>query len=167
LAACGPNHRELRIEQRQIDHLPLPAVHFDFPQRDHHRTGAVETRVGIRHVHRRQHRLAIGEAVQRREARHAFDQRAETGPAVVRTVLPPARDAHDHEPGIAFEQGLRREAHFLQRAGTEAFDEHLRAWYQLQQEFARFRLAQFEPEAFLVARIELPVDRHTVRLPVA
>jgi hypothetical protein len=60
---------EERIEERQVDHLAEAAVHFDLAQRDHHARRAVEAGVRIGHVHRRQHRLAVGEAVERREAR--------------------------------------------------------------------------------------------------
>src|SRR5207244_1747868 len=78
-----PEHREERIEERQVDHLALAAVHLDFTQRDEHSGYAVEPGVRIGHVDRWQHRLAIGKAVEGGEARDALDQRAEArAPAI-------------------------------------------------------------------------------------
>jgi hypothetical protein len=99
-----PEHGEHGVEQRQIDHLAAPAVLLDFAQGDHRGGRAVEPGHGIREVHRRQHRLAVGETVERSESRHAFNQRAEAGAPLVRPVLAPAGNAHHDELRIQLVQ---------------------------------------------------------------
>src|SRR5687767_1402080 len=91
-----PERREQRVEQRHVDDLAA-AGQLGRAQRDQRGRGAVESRDGVGEVHRRQHGLAVAEAVHRRKARHAFDQRAEAGPAPVRPILAPAGDAHHHQ----------------------------------------------------------------------
>ena len=99
------------VEERQVDHLPLPRG-FRVAQRDHRRSGAVEAGVAVRHVHGRQHRLAVGEAGLRGEAGIALHEGAEAGLVPERAVLPPAADAHHHQARIGFQQ----------RGGIEVFD---------------------------------------------
>ena len=73
----GGDEREQRVEQRQIDDLPLAALDLDPAQRDHHREGAVEPGDHVGERGRRQYRLAVGKTGARGIARHALDQRAE------------------------------------------------------------------------------------------
>ena len=109
-------HREQRIEQRQVHHLALAAVHLDLAQRHHHRAVAVERGHGVGEIHRRQHRLAVAEAVHRGEAAIAFDQGAEARLVAIAAVLAPARDAHDDQLGIDLVQLGRRQPHVLEHA---------------------------------------------------
>ena len=90
-------HREDRIEQRQVDHLARAAALLDLAQRDQHGVRAVKSRHHVGERERRQHRRAVGEAVLRRKARHALDQAAEAGLVAIGPVLPPARHAHDDQ----------------------------------------------------------------------
>jgi hypothetical protein len=160
-------HLEDRIEQRQVDHLPAAAVHLDFAQRDHRRGRAVQPGIRIGHVHRRQHRLAVGKTVERGESRNAFDQGAEARTAPVRAGLAPTRDAHDHKLRVPREHQLGREAHLLQRVGAEALHQDGGRFDELQQQRDRLGLAQLEREALLVAGVELPVQLHAFRAPRA
>ncbi len=161
----GGDKREQRVEQRQVDDLAAAATPLDLPQRDHHRKGAVEAGDHIGERGRRQGRLAVGKAGARGIARHALDQRAEAGPVAIGAVLPPARDAHDDEGGIATVQDLGAKPHRLERARAEILDQHLRAGEQIAQQRAPARLFEVERHALLVARIDLPVDADAARLP--
>ncbi len=87
----GPEDREDRIEQRQVDHLTRAAALLDLAQRDQHGARAVEARDHVGERERRQHRRAVGEAVLRRESRHALHQAAEARLVAIGPVLPPAR----------------------------------------------------------------------------
>jgi len=92
--------REQRIEQGQVDHLPVAAVVLDLAQRDHCGRGPIEAGHAIGEIHRGQHRLAIREAIERRKAGQPFDQRSEAGTLTVGPVLTPAGNAHDDQLGI-------------------------------------------------------------------
>ena len=85
-----PQHGEQRIEQRQVERLALAAVHFDLAQRHHDGAIAVQRGHGVGEIHRRQHRLAVLEAVHRGEAAIALDQRAEARLMAEAAVLAPA-----------------------------------------------------------------------------
>ena len=149
-------HREQGIEQRQVHHLALAAVHLDLAQRHHHRAVAVECRNGVGEIHRRQHRLAIAEAVHRGKAAIALDQGAEARLVAIAAVLAPARDAHDDQLGIDLVQLGRRQLHVLEHAGPEAFDQDLRRLRELAHDGAAGVGAQVEGHALLVAAIDLP-----------
>jgi hypothetical protein len=110
-----------RFQQRQIDHLPHAAADFDMAQRDHHRKRAVGACGAIGKLIRRQYRFAVGKAIERGKARHAFGQRAEAGLVFIRPGLPPAGNPHDYQLGIARVQHLGAEAHFFEGAGAEVF----------------------------------------------
>ena len=158
------HHHVDGIEEALVDHLALPR-RFRVAQRDHRGGGAVETRIAIGHVHRRQHRLAVGEAVHRGEAGIAFDERAEAGLVAVRPVLAPAADAHDDERRVDRAQGFGREAHGFQHAGTEALAEDRGIRDQALHHRDRLGVAQIETGGELVATERLPGGRDALDPP--
>jgi len=160
-------HREDRLEQREVDHLPGTAAQLHLAQRRHHRERTLDAGDHVGQRERRQHRLAVGEAVAVGEAGHRLDQGAEAGAVAVRAGLAEAGDAHHDERGVGLEQHLRREAHRLQGAGAVILDQHLRAAHQPEQQLASARLAQVERHAPLVAGVDLPRHGHPLRAPVA
>lgn len=118
-------------------------------------------------IHRRQHRLAVGETVHCGKPRHALDHRAEAGPLIVRPVLTPAGDSQDDQFWVDFEQRFGRQAHFLQHAGAEAFDEDVCAVAQRTHQCARLRLVQIEAQALFVAAIDFPMGLDVFFAPAA
>ena len=128
------------IEQRKVDDLAGAAVVLDLAQRDQRRGRAEEAGDAVGQVHRRQHRLAVLEAVDGGKARHALDQRAEAGAPVVGAVLAPARDAHDDQTRISRQQDVGTHPHAFERARAEALDEEVGAGGKLEQR-ARVRAA--------------------------
>ena len=158
--------RQHGVEQGEVDHLSPPGA-LGMAQRDQGGGGAVEAGVGVAHEHRRQHRLAVGEAVYGGEARVALDQRAEARLVPVRARLPPAGDAHHHQPGIGRQQGLGRQPHLLQHAGAEALDQHGGPGGESAHGVLRRRVAEPEADALLVAAPGLPRRLDAADLPGA
>ena len=117
-----------RLEQRQVDHLAGAALHARAPQRHHRGAGAVQAGRHVAEEHRRQHRLAVGEAVHRGEARVAFDQRAEAGLVAIRPGLAPARHARDHELGIERRAARRGRGPSLRARRGESSRRARRPW---------------------------------------
>ena len=74
--------------RREVYHLPRAALHLALANRNQHGHRAVEARRHVRQRHRRQHRLAVSEAVVVRESRHRLHQRPEPRPLPVRPRLP-------------------------------------------------------------------------------
>jgi hypothetical protein len=81
--------------------------------------------------------------------------------------LPPTRDADDHELGVAPEQHVGREADLFERAGTVVLDQHGRVLEQAEQHLAPGVPAQVQAQALLVARVNLPPERHALGVPVS
>ena len=164
---CGlrAKHCEQRVEKRQVDYLTGAAVCLDLAQCDHYRSGSVQSGHAVSQVHRWKNGFAVGETVHRGEPGHALDQRAKTRPVLVGTALAPAGNTHDHELGIGLEQAFRGKSHFLQRARTKTLDKYRRCRKEVQQKRFRRRVSEFEAQAFLAARVDLPVGRNALGVP--
>jgi hypothetical protein len=155
-----------RLDQRQIDHLARAAADLDRAQRRERRGGAPQPGKRVGHGERRQHRRAVGKAVHRGKAGERLDQRAEARLVPPRPALAPAGHADHDQLRVAREQHVRTQAHLLERAGAIVLDQHLRRAGEAEQQLAPGVLAQIEAEALLVARVDLPPQRHALRLPV-
>ena len=151
-----PQHREQRIEQRQVEHLALAAVHLDLAQRHQRGTVAIEGGHAVGEIHRRQYRLAVLEAVHRREARIALDQRAEARLVAIAPLLAPAGNAQNHQLRVDRVQLGRRQAHFFHDARPEALDQDRGRLRELAHDRAAGIGAQVERHALLVAAVDLP-----------
>ena len=97
---------------------PLPAV-----QRHHGGEGGGEARRLVGERHRRQERLAVGLAVDRREPAHRLGDRREPRPPGVRAVLAEPGDAGDHEPSGCGDAARRAEPELAPAAGPEVLDQ--------------------------------------------
>ena len=158
MAACGPSIANSGSSSGRSITCPWPPFPRPRAARSCAAAAPYSPAMRVGEVHRRQHRLAVGEAVDRGEARHALDQRAEARAAGGRArPVPSRRCARSTSFGLVCSSSSGRELHRLQRAGAEALDEHRRRRHQLQQQLARLGLAQVEAQALLVARVELPV----------
>jgi len=160
-------HREQRIEQRQVQHLAVAAVHLDLAQRHHHGAVAVECGHAVGQVHGWQDGFAVGETVHRGEAAIAFDQRAEARLVAIASVLAPPRDAHDHQPGVDRMQLCGRQAHILHDARPEALDQNGGCLRQFAYDGAAGIGTQVEGDALLVAAVDLPGRLDTLHPPRA
>ena len=90
-----PHQLEHRLQQVDVDDLAAPGVHGD-----QGREGGGDARDLVGEGDRRQQRLAVGLAVDRRESRHRLGDRGEPGTLGVRPGLAEAGDAGDHERSL-------------------------------------------------------------------
>ena len=151
----GADQRVDRVEQRQVDHLPLPPSTSTSRSATIVAIGAVEPGDHVGERGRRQHRLAVGKA--------GLARRSPTCPRPAcrsRAVCAYGPVCPQPETRTMTSRGLRAcstsgaEAHLLQRPGTVVLDQHVRA-RRPGRAAARWprALAQVEREALLVARV--------------
>ncbi len=152
--------REARLEERHVDHLPLPeAERVALVQRGQNPLRRVHAgeRVAERDVHARR-RLAR-EAVDVADAAHRLRDRREPRAGRVRAGLPVARDARDHEARIRLPELLRREVPALERPGAEVLGQDVAVLDEAAEQLLTALGAEVQRHALLVARLHRPPER--------
>jgi hypothetical protein len=115
----------VRLEQTEVDDLPLPTAGIAPVERDHRREGAHQAGDAVGEPEGRQRWRAVRRSRDVREAAERLGERAEARFLALRAGLAEAGDAHDHEAGIDLVQQLGAETPALEPTRPEVLDEHV------------------------------------------
>ena len=152
--------REGRLHQGDVHDLAEPAPEGVTPvERGEDTLGREHAgeRVPEGYVHAR--RRLSGEAVDVADAAHGLGHRSEAGAACVRTGLPVAGDARQHDARVDLGEPVVAEVPLLERARPEVLRHHVGVLDEAEQQLLAAGNAQVERDALLVAGLDGPPQR--------
>ncbi|CFD92716.1 Uncharacterised protein [Bordetella pertussis] len=168
--AKAPEHRSQQarpVHHGGVDDLARrPATHRQ--QGGQHAERQQHAAAEIRHVVQRHRRRTVGRPDGVQRPGQAQVVQIMSGLAGQRSLLAPARHAPVHQPRLAPQAFLGRQAHALHHAGPETFDQPIGGADQLQQQIAGAGRAQIQRQRAAAARqhVEAAVQQGEVPLPV-
>jgi len=125
-------------------------------QRGHHRERSRDPADPVGETERRQRRRPVFDAGLMGESAHRFGQRAECSSLGVGPGLTEAGDTQNDQAGVFGLEPFRTQTPFLEHAGAEILDQHVRRAREGPQHLLALRPTKIEGDASLVAGDHLP-----------
>ena len=151
-----------RLDEVDVDELPLTAVHVAVVERHHHRVGGGEGGDPVGQHERRQGGRPVGLADHVGEAAHRLGQRAVAGAVALGAAPAVAGDVQHHDVRVGGVHRLVVDAPALEGARPVADDQHVADVEQPVEQLLALGLAQVERDAALVAADALPHEADAV-----
>ena len=136
------HRRDRRLENRNVDMLPVPESEIARRQRLHRGNRAVQRRDILRERARRCQRFAIGLADRKRPSAAREQHQVIQLAVALRSVLPEIRNRNDRQARELRDQLVGRETKRGERAGREVFNQKIGAVEQSREKFAAALMLQ-------------------------